>query len=128
MTEEDLRKFLDDELADLPVGDADDPVNFVVEVFNCLNRWAAAYDVEIDFDKPVYCCFVNCPRVRQVGEQPGFTARQYFRDDTPQDLLGKLYVCSPTLQSVYSRALSAASIDDLMMQLAELDLTAYTIV
>lgn len=128
MTEEDLRKFLDDELADLPVGDADDPVNFVIEVVNCLNRWAAAYKVEISLDKPVYCCFVNCERVRQIAEQHGFTSRQYFRDDTPQDLLGQIYLCSPTLQSVFSHTLTAASIHDVTNEIARLGLSSQAVV
>lgn len=125
----DIRSFLESELAELPLGSAEDPVNFVEEVVGFLNRWATAYQVETSLEKPAYCCFVKCDRLRQTAESlEGFSLRQYFRDDTPQDLLGQLYLCSPTLQGVFSRNLVAASLDDLEKEIVRLGLSAHAIV
>jgi hypothetical protein len=127
--DDDLRSFLDSELADLPVGSAEDPVNFVEEVVGWLTRWATTYDVEIGLEKPAYCCFVKCDRVREVAEtQGGFSLRKYFRDDTPQNLLGQIYLCSPTLQSVFSKDVVVTSIDDLEKEVTRLGLTEHAIV
>jgi hypothetical protein len=129
MSDEDVRQFLETEIADLPVGSAEDPLNFVDEVVIVLNRWTTTFNQEIGLEKPAYCCFVNCDRVRQIVEtHEGFSHKQYFRDDTPQDFLGKIYLCSPTLQSVFARPVVASSIDDLTKEIAALGLSAQAII
>ncbi len=126
---DDALEFVESELADLSVGSAEDPLNFVDEVVAWLHRWATTYDIQISLDKPAYCCFVGCERVTQVADSlGGFSRQRHFRDDTPQDLLGRIHISSPTLQSVFSRDIVAASIEDLENELESLGLTAQAVV
>ena len=126
---DDTLEFVESELADLSIGSSEDPLNFIDEIVAWLHRWATAYDVQISLDKPAYCCFVGCDRVTQVADSlTGFSLRRHFRDDTPQDLLGRVYIASPTLQSVFSREVVASSIEDLEAELERLGLTSHAVV
>ncbi|PYP88740.1 MAG: hypothetical protein DMF61_06035 [Blastocatellia bacterium AA13] len=126
---DDTLEFVESELADLSVSSADDPLNFIDEVIAWLHRWANTYEIQISLDKPAYCCFVGCDRVAQVAESLGeFSLQRHFRDDTPQDLLGRVYISSPTLHSVFSRDIAAASIEGLENELERLGLTSHAVV
>lgn len=121
MTDEETRQFVEDELANLSVGEAEDPVNFVDEVVSFLQGWSNIYDSPVTHDKPAYSCFVKCDRVTQVADSlEGFSLQRNFRDDTPQNLLGQIYLCSSTLQTVYSKPINVANSEEVEREIESL--------
>jgi hypothetical protein len=121
--------FVAGNLPSMSPGTAEDPLNFVDLVVKRLHHWAAAYPGAAHLDTPAYCCFVLCDRVAKIADAlPEFKARPYFRDDTPQDMLGHIYLCSFTLQTVFSREFSGSNIDDLIREVGGLGLATRPLV
>lgn len=123
MTNASTREFVASSLPSMPPSDAEDPLNFVDLVVKWLHQWVIAYPGAVPHDTPAYCCFVLCDRVVKVADAlSGFKARPYFRDDTPQDTMGHIYLCSFTLQTVFAKACNVSNIDDLITELDKLGL------
>jgi hypothetical protein len=110
-------------------GSAEDPLNFVDLVVKWLHRWASTFGAATDLQSPAYCCFILCDRVLSIAEALSeFQARPLFRDDTPPDALGRLYLCSGTLQTVFAKAFIGANMDDVVREVEDLSLGGSTIV
>lgn len=97
-------QVLIEDLSRLPPARAGDPFNFINSVLDFLTRWCSTYSVSISLADEAYCCFVGFERVTAAVHAAGsFEECPFFRDDTPQDLLGKIYFCSSTCTAVFSR-------------------------
>jgi hypothetical protein len=100
---------------------AGDPFNFVNEVLKFLTRWSAVYHASVPLGQPAYCCFIGCDRVSSIADGfGGFIERPMFRDDTPQDLLGSVYLASEPLTKIYSRGASFQNLGQCEAVAAEL--------
>jgi hypothetical protein len=94
--------ILNRELPRLAPGGAGDPFNFVNNVMEFLIRWSSTYKVPTELSADAYCCFVGFDRVNDAVEgRESFKLRPFFREDTPQDLLGHIYFASFTCSSVF---------------------------
>lgn len=129
MTDNELQEFVEDELPNVAIGDVNDPLNFVTDLVSFLQGWMTAYGASLTVDQPAYCCFVQCDRVTQVADSNGgFSLQRYFRDDTPQNLLGRIYLSSATLQMVYSKCISVASLEEVQREIEILTVSPQVVV
>lgn len=123
MSEFDVAITVAEHLPSLPPDRAGNPFNFTNDVFRFLTRWCAAYGSSIPIDQPAYCCFIGCERVTTTAEDlGGFIERPMFRDDTPQDLLGNIYLASEPLIKVFSRVVATQSLAQCEAEVAQLGL------
>jgi hypothetical protein len=76
-----------------------------------------------------YCCFVGFERVTEAVSTAGdFLLCPFFREDTPQDLLGKVYFASDTCSAVYAREVPMKNLGHCDAFLKELEVTERPIV
>lgn len=121
MSDPKVQKTVAAQVAFLPPAKAGNPFNFINDVFKFLTRWCAAYHTSVPLTQPAYCCFVGCDRVTTIAVGfGGFLERPMFRDDTPQDLLGSVYLASEPLTKIYSRAASLQNLGQCEALAAEL--------
>jgi hypothetical protein len=114
-------EILNQELPRFAPAAAGDPFNFVTTVMEFLIRWCSTYQLPTELSAEAYCCFVGFDRVNDATEKcSGFDARPYFRDDTPQDLLGNVYFSSLTCSSVFCRKCKLKSFADCETLITEL--------
>lgn len=108
-----VAEVLANQISLLPAGEPEDPMTFVIEVQQFLVNWRSAYPDNSLLDQPAYSCFIGCQRVGSfvLGFQD-FKKCSQFRDDTPQDLLGKIYLSSFPLNAVFSKEASFSSFGD----------------
>jgi hypothetical protein len=96
-------EILNQELPRLAPAAASEPFNFIYGVIEFLVRWCSTYPAPPDLSSEAYCCFVGFDRVADaIKASRDFAKRPFFRDDTPQDLLGCIYFSSLTCSSVFS--------------------------
>lgn len=106
-------EILNRELPRLAPAGASDAFNFINSVMEFLIRWCSTYRSPVTLSGEAYCCFVGFDRVTQAVEAHGeFENQAFFRDDTPQDLLGHIYFSSLTCSSVFRRKSVLKSFDD----------------
>jgi hypothetical protein len=106
-------EILNQELPRLAPAGASDAFNFINGVMEFLIRWCSTYKSSVTLSAEAYCCFVGFDRVNQAVEaHSDFNNRAYFRDDTPQDLLGHVYFSSLTCSLVFGRKSLLKSFDD----------------
>ena len=106
-------EVLNQELPRLAPAGAGAPFNFINSVMEFLIRWCSTYRSPAELSAEAYCCFVGFDRVTQaVKAHDAFENRPFFRDDTPQDLLGHIYFSSLTCSSVFCRKSVLRSFDD----------------
>ena len=107
------RAFLEKELGRVPSAPANDPINFIVEVIEFLQRWVSAHPGPITEGQSAYCIFVGYERVlAKVATDASYTRHMHFRGDTPQDLLGNVYLVSYPLAAVYGKSVGLANLTD----------------
>ncbi len=113
MSDDRKEQLFFEELRILPPSHAGDPFNFVNEVLIFLQRWCNGYNYAPDLNKPAYCCFIGFERVVTVAaEMPDVIECKYFKEDTPQDLLGRTYISSLPLNRVFARPEKLQSLAD----------------
>jgi hypothetical protein len=113
MNEADTSALVFHEVFRLPPSNAGDSFNFINESLLFLSRWCATYCDTIPHGVPAYTCLVGCERVfTDSTAQQGCQERLHFRDDTPADLLGRIYLCSYTFEKVFAQSVPCASLHD----------------
>ena len=113
MNDERAEQVLLKELPLLPPGAAGDPFNFVNEVLHFLTRWCTAYASSIPLGQPAYCCFIGSERVASEAQSHSdLEQRPLFREDTPQNLLGHIFLCSFPFNNVFGRSANFANFAD----------------
>jgi hypothetical protein len=108
-----IDRILARDLPRLAPAGASDSFNFIDAVLQFLTRWCATYPPGIALGSPAYCCFVGFERMTaRITQDSAFTLCSCFREDTPQDLPGKVYFASATLSAVFARTFEMSSFAD----------------
>lgn len=115
-------RILSRDLSRLPPAAAGDPFNFINAVLDFLTRWCSTYNLPVQLADEAYCCFVGFERVSEAVSKAGaFVLCPFFREDTPQDLLGKVYFASDTCSAVYGREVPMKNLGHCDAQLKKLE-------
>jgi hypothetical protein len=117
------------DLSRLAPAAAGDSFNFIDAALQFLTRWCATYSPRVTLGEAAYCCFVGFDRVTEAVTQAGaFMLCSCFREDTPQDLLGRVYFASATLSAVHARTFEMKSFADCQNIMNDLRVTDRPIV
>jgi len=124
MSDPKVQTLVTHEVFQLPPAAAGEPFNFINEALHFLARWCAAYPGPLAHGAPSYVCLIGCERINDVvAGRANCTECKLFRDDTPADLLGRLYFCSYPFTRVFAQTTTLSSLNDCEAAVAAAGLT-----